>query len=238
MLDIDRATTGVAVLCMGIPEYLYGIHVNKNIVWVYNMAIEWKRSSTRIPDDISIGLSSLPVTRDTIERRYFDLFVQDRILLLIRQRSWIPQQEFFFCDPKQLNLPYSLECIRYNMLRKGLQLKKEAIKQALTDRLRVLSSLDNNTQYAISLPNCWPELTTSRQTESGDVSQSDVALFSESAKTVWSTITTREVQVLVELVQTWTMGLHVRVGCHSSMRRVSQHTLFERQCLRLVVQFL
>lgn len=169
-----------------------------------------------------VGPQSFSVTREAIEHRYFDLFVQGRLLRLIKQRGWTPRQEFFFYDPKHLNLPSSLESIRYSMLRKGLQLNKHTIQQALTDRLRPLLGLNNDSscicvEYVVSMPNCWPELTMVWQDQHGDFSQSECTLFSEASVATWAMITTQEHKIL----QTWTMGLHARAGRNSSMRRLS-----------------
>ena len=198
-----------------------------------------------------------------IQQRYVDLFVQDQLLSLIRSWGWTPRQEFFFFQPNARHLP---ETLRYNLLRQGLQLKKWAIKQALIERFSTLQGVylpkdgafhavplkgwvfENDDEVlerlpcncarvmcvecTISMPNCYPEMVIQWRDSCGYFTESEGVLFSDSW--MWTLITQREAQIL----QTWTMGLHHRVGADSSLKRLTHHTLFETQCLRLIVDFL
>ena len=205
-----------------------------------------------------LGISTL-TTPEAFEQRYVDLFVQDQLLSLIRTHGWTPRQEFFFCRLDAYRL-------HYNLLRQGLQLKKLAIKQALIERFNILQGVylpkdwafhavplkgwkfKNNhkvferlpckcakvmcVECTISMPNCYPEIVIQWRDNCGYFTESEGVLFSESW--MWTLITQREAQVL----QAWTMGLHDRAGVDSSLKRLTRHTLFEAQCLRLIVDFL
>lgn len=205
-----------------------------------------------------LGMSTL-TTPEAFEQRYVDLFVQDQLLSLIRTHGWTPRQEFFFSQP-------DADELHYNLLRQGLQLKKLAIKQALVERFSILQGVylpkdgafhavplkswvfknDDEVferlpcncakvmcvECTISMPNCYPEMVIQWRDGCGYFTESEGVLFSDSW--MWTLITQREAQVL----QAWTMGLHYKVGAHSSLLRLLRHTLFETQCLRLIVDFL